>query len=502
MIITSPYNFISNIRTRSVLEFGAKGDGTFEDTAAFQAAANSGEPVIYIPRTTSSYVITDEILLPSNITFLHDVNAKLIRKSGTLQPGEVSFYRNSDYVNGNSNIHIIGGYFDCNGANNTRVDQNGYGGGVGFRFKGLINGSFRDVTIKDPNCFSFQSGNTTNLLIENITFEQPYGGTNQDGIHINGPASRTTIRNVGGTTRDDMVAILANERTQFNMGGLAGVVWGTVIDGVWGNSGTEAVRIVSAGNSVTNIKISNISGAFPGAMIRISDEDLGTAIVYDIQISDCSAVSQPSSLAHIHFACAVRNCVISNCTRNITSGGETTEPFLRLESGNIYENIKLVNIVDRSGLSTTGFIRNDGTTSKLSLVSCDAFKSGGAASGSFILNTGTIDWIGVSNCSSNNLVNFILNSSGTIKRASVSNNDIESATNFFAITGTAATKTKLRTSGNQLTSVTNTLNLNSQPVAMSGIDLPIDRTVLTPDSGDIVNDSTDGIKRYNGNAWV
>ena len=56
----------------SVKDFGAKGDGVTDDTAAFNQAVNSGAMAIHIPATTKSYRLTSTLNLTSSITFIGD----------------------------------------------------------------------------------------------------------------------------------------------------------------------------------------------------------------------------------------------------------------------------------------------------------------------------------------------------------------------------------------------------------------------------------------------
>lgn len=50
----------------SVVDFGARGDGRTDDTAAFRAAANSGALYIWVPKPSLFYQITDEIVIATS----------------------------------------------------------------------------------------------------------------------------------------------------------------------------------------------------------------------------------------------------------------------------------------------------------------------------------------------------------------------------------------------------------------------------------------------------
>jgi len=55
--------------TVSVKDFGAVGDGVTDDTAAIQAAIDSGNAVIQFP--TATYALTDELVIPSTVKIIH-----------------------------------------------------------------------------------------------------------------------------------------------------------------------------------------------------------------------------------------------------------------------------------------------------------------------------------------------------------------------------------------------------------------------------------------------
>jgi len=75
----------------SVQDFGAVGNGSTNDTAAFQAALNSGFSV-YIPPTGSSYIVSSTLTVPANVAMYGDGYESVIQYTGTgsaivLDPG-------------------------------------------------------------------------------------------------------------------------------------------------------------------------------------------------------------------------------------------------------------------------------------------------------------------------------------------------------------------------------------------------------------------------------
>lgn len=56
----------------SVKDFGALGDGSTDDTTAFQSAVNSGASAVYVPGTSTFYRLTNEITVPAGVTVYGD----------------------------------------------------------------------------------------------------------------------------------------------------------------------------------------------------------------------------------------------------------------------------------------------------------------------------------------------------------------------------------------------------------------------------------------------
>lgn len=54
----------------NVLDYGAVGDGVTDDSAAFQAAVNSGASTVYVPVPTSAYLVNTPVKVPSGVTLM------------------------------------------------------------------------------------------------------------------------------------------------------------------------------------------------------------------------------------------------------------------------------------------------------------------------------------------------------------------------------------------------------------------------------------------------
>lgn len=71
--LTSGYTIEDKLaQVVSVKDFGALGDGTTDDTTAFQAAVNSGASAVYVPGVSSYYKITNDITVPDGVMVYGD----------------------------------------------------------------------------------------------------------------------------------------------------------------------------------------------------------------------------------------------------------------------------------------------------------------------------------------------------------------------------------------------------------------------------------------------
>lgn len=159
------YSMITGAPT-NVLDYGAKGDGTTDDTAAIQAAINSGASEVvfpagktYLVSPNSSYVTPEGgagicINVPSNIRLVM-YGATILQKSGTAGTGAIIGNSASTVTN----VTIEGGIVNGN-SNNTTGNMNGV---VLF--------------------------NSTNCQIKNVTIQS----TRFIGVGFRAPAATTSV---------------------------------------------------------------------------------------------------------------------------------------------------------------------------------------------------------------------------------------------------------------------------------------------------------------------
>ena len=155
----------------SVMDFGAVGDGTTDDTAAIQAAINAvSQGVVVFPAGT--YLTSADIVLKSNVS-LYGQNSIITYTASWATYGS--------FLNGASvsNIEITGFIFNGLGSWTATPFTNPYGGGnsVGFTNNQVgitISGNSANIRVHDCTIKGVARGillqNSTNIDVSNNTF--------------------------------------------------------------------------------------------------------------------------------------------------------------------------------------------------------------------------------------------------------------------------------------------------------------------------------------------
>jgi hypothetical protein len=240
--------------------------GGSDDTAVVQAALSAGGTVTLSGATCA---ISSALTIPSNTTlFLNGVT--LSRKAGTLiAAGDECFLTNASWVGGNSDIAIVGpGYMNCNGSTQT-ISNSGSGlgelfGAVGIRLNNVTRALVGNFTIS-PGTFAVQAGAFTYSTISNININNNFSHGNQDGIHVNGPASYVTVSNIiDQNSSDNIIALNADDLNGGEM--TAGDIRNVVVSGGTFNltASGQCIRLLANTHTIADIQISNITGTCGG----------------------------------------------------------------------------------------------------------------------------------------------------------------------------------------------------------------------------------------------
>lgn len=166
--------------TVSITDFGAVGDGSTDDTAAIQAAINSGADQVYVPATTNGYRTTAPITITTGITIIGD---------GTNPYGSAGPFgtrgRGSWFFFDHAGVGFL-----------TKSGSSAFISTVRFEKIGTYRKHTNAITSGwTPTVFDFDFDTyNADVFYTDVVLLNPYKGIN----HSDGDAGRVTIDNVRG----------------------------------------------------------------------------------------------------------------------------------------------------------------------------------------------------------------------------------------------------------------------------------------------------------------
>lgn len=167
----------------------------------------------------------------------------------------------------NHRIFVEGGIWDGNNVNqhsDTKPEGKPYFFGVILRFENVEDLTLRDITFKDPSRYAIQILCADRFTVDNITFDYNMCERSMDGVHVQGWARNGVIRNIKGSTNDDLVALNCDDYYDDGTGRTVsqGNIENIEVDGLYADNGYTAVRLLSCGSRMRNIKITNVYGTY------------------------------------------------------------------------------------------------------------------------------------------------------------------------------------------------------------------------------------------------
>ena len=161
------------------------------------------------------------------------------------------------------------------------------------------------------NCpgLNFHAGNITDFLIQNLTFSD-VGGYGVGGVQFEGPDSNGVIRNISGTTPDDMVSLNADDGHLASCTGLtspgmfgnnslastlkSGPITDVLVDGLFPIAAFQAFRLLSATSLIDRVTVRNVSGTvfghifsadiFPPCFLGVYSGNFGDVRVENVNV--------------------------------------------------------------------------------------------------------------------------------------------------------------------------------------------------------------------------
>lgn len=270
-------------------KYALYGDGIHDDTDAIQELIDSGVCEVSLPAPKNYYLISRTLVIPSNfklklpryarIKLADGSNCFMIRNKMAEKPEnrlgdhhsvfDKFLYSYADrFSDDESDIchdfEIEGGIWDFNNKNQSpnplithEMAESGYTGYM-MLFYNVKNFRLSNMTIKDTVNFAIVIDKGSYFTVENITFDLNLGNptaNNMDGVHLNGNCHYGVMRNLKGACYDDLVALNARE-------GTCGDITNIEIDGIFAEGCHSAVRLLTVGEQVKHINISNVYGTY------------------------------------------------------------------------------------------------------------------------------------------------------------------------------------------------------------------------------------------------
>lgn len=335
-----------------------------DDASLLQSLLDKGGDVTF-PEGT--YILTKTLFIRSH-THLHVPCGTVLRLG---DGAECVLLENAGFRKGvrDCDISVTGGVWDGNNANQIRRrPAAGYDPdvfpGIVMRFICVDDLHLEKLTIKDPETYSMHLCNVEHFTVAHIRFDHNLLRANMDGVHVNGPARFGRIYDIHGATNDDLVALNCDDDTWCEP--YRGDITDVEVDGLFAECGYTAVRLLSCGDTLRNVSISNIFGTYrfyavsfthhnihPGEPILLENVSVRNIFASKPTVLPDEATTFYYSPSHAHwvetepmiyFADGVtcRNITVQNVHRHEMA--VTQAPTVYIGEGTYVENLHLSDV--------------------------------------------------------------------------------------------------------------------------------------------------------------
>ena len=256
------------------------GNGIDDDYPAIQEMLDSGASEVVLPAPEKMYLISKTLKI-------HGGQCLKLGRFTTIRlmdNSNCAMLEDEDFMMFKENICVDGGIWDFNGINQVgnphhfaygeenktsyeRLQAMNFPGykeaislpdtytGFCMRFCRITNLILKNITFKNPVCYAVDMTWIHDFTVSDIIFDY-YAASpklwNMDGIHVEGNCKNGVIRNLKGACHDDLVALTADD------GGTWGPIENIVIDGIFSQNTHSAIRLLSHGEPLRNITITNV----------------------------------------------------------------------------------------------------------------------------------------------------------------------------------------------------------------------------------------------------
>ena len=264
------------MKTVSIKDFGAVGDGFTDDAAAIQAAFDSGAQEVLIP--LGNYAVSRTLYLGSDITVRADRCARITMSGGGRRKRGDFLISNRDTKSGNKNIKMIGGIWDGNNTSPDMAkpdifDKGGYSGAV-INFTGVRGLALSDLVVANSTTYYTRLSRVEDFVIENVDLVSDFFGHNQDGLHFGGGVRHGRVRNLRalsiGQTNDDMIAFNADDSVERveNLDLVRDAIEDITVENVFAVNCYTVIRMLSVDAPIRNIRIAGVYAGYRNYVVN------------------------------------------------------------------------------------------------------------------------------------------------------------------------------------------------------------------------------------------
>jgi hypothetical protein len=439
-----------------------------DNTSAIQTVINNAPSgsIIYVDGRYSA----TQIKIKPNLSIIGtNPSNGFIQRTNSDKPFIINFNRSgTSIVDSNivlQNLIINGnGYTSGGVANQAKTSIEGWT--MSLRMSGVKNLKVKDVILLNPRTFCSYVNNFEDVVFENIVCtvaaSAPYG--NGDGVKFGGYFKGLVLKNLSGSTKDDLFSICANDGFQstntagtitdgpsYDPSASRGACTDFVVDGVNFLNSYQGFRILSISDRIDRGAIRNIKGSLLNNLIGIIDNysfpgqdnttfnydgvttagNVGKITFEDINVT-CAA---GAGTGLINIGLSADELVFNNITRDDFT---TSERSIVVRGGTIStlrindyksKGAAAVDCIEMSGGTVNSLVIND--------AQYDRGTAGSSASSLFKLSGGTLGSLRINGAQGNNLASLVNYSAGTLTQVLASNVLLKNMTTpFIACTPT------------------------------------------------------------------
>ena len=343
---------MANNPGRTVLDYGARGDGISDDGEAFQRALAAGPGTVTVPG--GNYLIGRVLRIGSGIRLRLDPKARMRLADGVAKTPDDYLLTNANPVTGDTDITVEGGFWDGNNTGNARpkgLFDFGFSGTM-MHFRNVRGLRLTDLHLHDAEAYHVRLTEVRGFWIERIRFSASRVRNNNDGIHLGGHCEDGVIRDIKGlhpgVTGDDMIALNADDAlTRTEVKGMTnGPIRNIVIEDIEAQGCHSFVRLLSVFSPIENISIRGVRGtceiaaincdAARGCRVPVFDEKAppfpdGVGFLTNINAEDfLVGKSKANDIALLRLETRMTNFRIANFRRDLAADQSPATPTLRL----------------------------------------------------------------------------------------------------------------------------------------------------------------------------